>query len=384
MPSETDKPRHREANENGGMHVETGGLEVVDRLADEWRTLLQKVSDDDPYSRPEWILANLRAYSPNARIVVLTLRRGRDLSLVFPLILEKGIFSGLPARKLRMPLAMPGARNEVLYAPELGEEAALGAVWKALESFPGWDVLELPSVYEKTPIVRLVQLAHSQGCQTGQWPVPRIPWLTLAGCDLAKLPPSSTLRSRLRHAEGRLNELGNLTLQSFEKADAAVLRRFFDLEAGGWKGKEKSAILSDPRSLQFFDEAAREAQKFGYLRLYYLELKGKLISAHFGLNYKGRYYAPKIAYDEAYRQYRVGHLILRGIVRDCAQQEIAEYSMGVLEEWKTEWSKESRLRTFQCIFNKGVWGRLLFAARFQIKPGLKKLMRRPEPARMAF
>jgi CelD/BcsL family acetyltransferase involved in cellulose biosynthesis len=94
------------------------------------------------------------------------------------------------------------------------------------------------------------------------------------------------------------------------------------------------------------------------------------------MSYRGRYYAPKIAYDEAYREYRVGHLILGKIMRDCAEQGIVEYPMGVFEEWKTEWTKESRSRSFQCIFNKGVWGRLLFAARFQIKPRLKKLIRR--------
>jgi CelD/BcsL family acetyltransferase involved in cellulose biosynthesis len=367
------------------MDVETGGLEIFDRLADEWRDLLQKVSGDDPYSRPEWILANLRAYSPNARIAALTLRRGRDLSVVFPLILEKGPFSGLPVRKLCMPLAMPGARTELLFTPEVGEEAALGAVWETLKSFPGWDVLELPSVYEATPIARLSQLAQIEGYQTGQWALPPIPCLTLAGCEIAKLPPSSTLRSRLRQAERRLNELGNLSLKSFERADAAVIRRFYDLEAGGWKGKEKSAILSDARTLQFFDEVAREAERFGYLRLYYLELNGKLISAHFGMNYRDRYYAPKIAYDEAYREYRVGHLILSKIMRDCAQQGIVEYPMGVLEQWKTEWTTTSRTRTFQCIFNKGVRARFVFTARFQIRPGLKTLMRRsrregPKPA----
>jgi CelD/BcsL family acetyltransferase involved in cellulose biosynthesis len=358
------------------LDVARGGLEIFDRLADEWRDLLEKRSGGDPYGRPEWILANLRAYSPHARTVTLTLRRGRDLALVFPLILKNGMFNGLPARKLRMPLAMPGAQNDLLCAPEVGEEEAISAIWETLRSFPGWDVLELPSVYEKTPIVRLSQLAHSEGYRTGQWALPPIPWLKLAGCDIAKLPPSSTLRSRLRRAERELNEIGNLSLQSFEKADVEMVQRFFNLEASGWKGKEKSAILSDVSSLQFFSEAARESEKFGYLRFYYLNLNGKTISAHFGMHYRGQYYAPKIAYDEDYRQYRVGHLLLSKIMRDCVQQGIMEYPMGVMEEWKTEWSKESRKRTFQCIFNKGVWGRVLFAAHFQIRPSLKKLRRR--------
>ena len=61
------------------MDVETDGLDVIERLADDWRALLQREPDDDIYNRPEWILANLRAYSPDARIVVLILRHGRDL-----------------------------------------------------------------------------------------------------------------------------------------------------------------------------------------------------------------------------------------------------------------------------------------------------------------
>jgi Acetyltransferase (GNAT) domain len=132
--------------------------------------------------------------------------------------------------------------------------------------------------------------------------------------------------------------------------------------------RQRSAIPCDRRSVHFFDEVAREAERFGYLN--------ELISAHFGIIYRGRYYAPKIAYDEAYREYPVGHLILSKIMRDCARQAVVEYPMGVFEEWKTEWTREAPARTFQCIFNKGIRGRMLFAARFQIKPGLKKLMGR--------
>ena len=40
----------------------TGGLEVFDRLGDEWREMLDRVEDDSPYWRPEWIQAALRAY----------------------------------------------------------------------------------------------------------------------------------------------------------------------------------------------------------------------------------------------------------------------------------------------------------------------------------
>jgi CelD/BcsL family acetyltransferase involved in cellulose biosynthesis len=322
------------------------------------------------------MLAHLRAYSPKANVVALSLRQSGNLSLLVPLVAENGIFSGLPARKLRFPLSMPGACSELLMAPDINQEGALDAVWEALKSLPDWDVLELPSVYEKTVMERLSRLAQREGYHTGQWALPPLPWITLTGRDIEKLPPSSTLRSRLRQGERRLNDVGTLSLHTFHRADSGVLQRFYDLEASGWKGQEKSAILCDPRSHQFFSEVAQESEKFGYLVFYFLELDGKLIAAHFGLNYRARYYAPKIAYDENYRQYRVGHLILSKIMRECAKQGIAEYPMGVIEEWKTEWTKESRARAFHCIFNKGARARLLYLTHFRIKPHLKKLMRR--------
>jgi CelD/BcsL family acetyltransferase involved in cellulose biosynthesis len=263
----------------------------------------------------------------------------------------------------------------LMMAPDMNQETTLRAIWDGLKSFPGWHVLELPSVYENTVMERLPQLAQSEGYHAGQWPLTPIPWLTLAGRDIETLPPSSTLRSRLRQGERRLNELGQVSLHKFETADPATLQRFYELEASGWKGKAKTAILCDPRSYQFFNDVARDGEAFGYLVFYFLELDGKVISAHFGVNYRGRYYAPKIAYDENYRQYRVGHLILSKILRDCTKQGISEYPMGVLEEWKAEWTKESRTRTFQCIFNNGLWARVLFATRFRIKLGIKKLIR---------
>src|SRR5260370_29134078 len=149
------------------MDVETGGLEVLERLADEWRRLLEQVTGDDLYSRPEWVLAHLRAYSPDARISALTLRHSGDLKVLLPLVWETGSLSGLPARKICMPLSVPGACNEAVTAPDMDSVESLKALWDAVKSLPGWDVLELRSVYENTPIARLAELAHSEGYKTG-------------------------------------------------------------------------------------------------------------------------------------------------------------------------------------------------------------------------
>ena len=49
--------------------VHRGGVELVDRWADEWRALCNRAVDDQPFYRPEWIGAHIRAFTPNAKVV---------------------------------------------------------------------------------------------------------------------------------------------------------------------------------------------------------------------------------------------------------------------------------------------------------------------------
>jgi CelD/BcsL family acetyltransferase involved in cellulose biosynthesis len=74
------------------------------------------------------------------------------------------------------------------------------------------------------------------------------------------------------------------------------------LESAGWKGTEGSAIVSESQTRRFYDEIAKTAESFGFLCLYTLDLDGELLAAHFGLSYKGRYFSPKVAYNESLKQ----------------------------------------------------------------------------------
>jgi len=90
-------------------------------------------------------------------------------------------------------------------------------------------------------------------------------------------------RSNLRRAERELKALGQVRLRGVERSDPDELERFYRLEASGRKGRERSAILCDRRSVQFFSEVAREAARLNYFSLNMLERDGKLLAARFGL-----------------------------------------------------------------------------------------------------
>lgn len=359
----------------GELTVEavSGGIEVIDRLADEWRQFLERANDDPLYWRPEWILAGLRAYSPQAKVVVITVRRDDRLSAILPLVEERSRLAGLPARKLRAPLTTAGVGVDIVCADSgAGRDRVVAAIWEFLKRRKNWDVLDLPSVMEGAAIGRLAELAKRDSYPAGSWGLPLIAFFAVpqgrsAVKDMEKYPRHPKLRSKVRQREAKLAAMGNVRLSRVERDGSVDLQRFYDMEAGGWKGKEKSAIVSDPRSRQFFDEVIREAERFGYLCLYTLELDGKPIAAHIGFTYRGRYWAAKSTYDESCRDYAPGHVIVKAILRDLVTRGITEYVMGVREDWKLEWTQEVRRRNYHCIFNRGLWPRALYTARFPIR-----------------
>src|SRR5439155_14728443 len=116
----------------------------------------------------------------------------------------------------------------------------------------------------------------------------------LSGIALGKDPlflqNSANLRSSIRRKNLQLKSQGELVLRRLPAADPNALRAFYDLEGGGWKGREGTAIQCDPRTRQFYDEIARCGERFDYLSLYFLEFNGQPIAGQFGLTYKGRYF----------------------------------------------------------------------------------------------
>jgi CelD/BcsL family acetyltransferase involved in cellulose biosynthesis len=354
------------------VELVSGGLDAFDQITDEWRQMLTHVPDDPPYWRPEWIRAALRARWPKAKVMVVTVRREGRLCAVLPLKLETGKFWRLPARKLSAPPTMWGVGIDLLCVADVDGAEAADAIWNFLKNLKGWDVLELPSVLQGAKIESLPEIARAEGYLTGNWEIPLIAFFAVpqgpdALKELGKYPRHPKLNSKVKNRESKLAALGTVRLTRTEKASPEDIQRFYEMESSGRKGQGSGAILSDPNRQQFFDEVIKEAQRFNYLCFYNLELDGRSIAAHIGFTYRGRYWAAKSAYDEKYRDYAPGHVIVKAILRDLVERGISEYVMGIREDWKMEWTEHTRARTFQCVFNRGVWPRTLYVCRFGLR-----------------
>ncbi len=356
-----------------------GGVEVVERWADQWRDLCNQSADDQPFYRPEWIAAHIRAFTPRAKVVLLTVSLEGKLLFVLPLLENWSLFSGVPLRQLRAPVNSHSCRfDAVRHSGPDGDAAALAA-WNYLRNRPGWDLIEIEDAFEAGSISALAKAAGSDRFRTVQLPNLSNPYVPIPQNpdELKKLPINARLRGKLRHIRREVDSQGGLKFLRIEKAEQSVLDRFYDLESAGWKGRAGSAIACDPRTRQFYDEISKSAERFGYLCMYTLELNGELLAAHLGLSHRGRYFSPKVAYNEKLPQYAGGHLIVSEILKDCSARGVAEYDItGVNDDWKMKWTSATRPKFIYFIFRRGFAGSLAHALRFRMRPAVKKLVQR--------
>jgi len=357
-----------------------GRAAVVDQLADEWRELCDEAAEDQPFYRPEWMRAYLRFFAPSATVVLLAARLDGRLRLLLPLIEEMGTYCKVPVRKLKAPVNSCAGRFDAVYsAPPYGE-AAIHAAWRYLRELEGWDLLQFRDALQGSAVSRLAAAAQADGLCTVQIkdnPSPYVP-LSMDHELLKKLPVNARLRRELRHVRRQLEEQGSsLKLYRIEAADPDALNRFFQLEASGWKGQERSAILFKG-TRPFFDEVAESAARFGYFTLYMLELNGHLIAAHFGFTHRACYYSVLVAYNESFREFSPGHLIIGEIVNDCATRGVRCYdTTGQNQEWKMKWTTDTRPLSHYFVF-RGPLGNLAYAIGSKLKPAIGRLLAKPQ------
>jgi len=368
------------------VQAERGGVEVVDLLGDEWRRLFDEGCCQEPFCRPEWIAAYIRAFAAQEKVVVVTARVGGVLRAVLPLIETRTVFCGLPVTTLRGAANAHSCRFDMVRSAGMEGDAAVLAVWRFLRKLQGWDLIELPHVPEGGALEGLAAAARLDGFPVGEKESMRSPYLPLSwigsGQDPLLLQTTSGFRANIRRKGRQIQGRGDLVMRRVNTADANWLQTFYDLERSGWKGREGTAIACSEETRQFYDEIARNGERFGYLSLSFLEFNGHTIAAQFGITHGGRYFMPKLAFDENYRQYGPGHLLIHAIMRDCVARGLSEYDFtGPWAEYKAKWTSTTRVHSTLTIFRQGFPGWVLHAAKFKVEAGVRNMLRPWLPAR---
>lgn len=351
--------------------LQVGGEELILSIADRWRRLCEETGSA-PFQRPEWVQTYLRVFEPDNRLVLLTVYSAKELVAVLPLVRKRSSYACIPVVKLAGAANVHSVRFEIVRKQGVVGEAALASMWQLLRSMPGWDVLELPLFPQHGACQQLMALASLDGFNTISFLAQDSPTLQMErdanGVFTWLSATSRHFRHELRRKERLLEQQAGdkLKLICHTEPHAETLRKFYEMEEAGWKGKKGTAINCDQTTRSFYDSIAREATSRGYFRLHSLEANGRMAAGAFSVLTDDCFFPMKITYDESLGHGGPGQLLLNGILQECAKNGIPElFFGGGKDHYKTLWTSKTLPHFNGFVFNKNLRARLAFRLRTQ-------------------
>jgi len=134
----------------------------------------------------------------------------------------------------------------------------------------------------------------------------------------ADAEPGAKRRKEWARLERRLAERGRLEARVL--VDGEAFERFLALEAKGWKGARRTALIDAPARAAFAREMAAGFRQDGRLRIHELALDGAAVASGIELRAGRRAFFWKIAYDEALAAFSPGVLLTRALSRRLAEE----------------------------------------------------------------
>lgn len=289
-----------------------------------------------PTAQHAWAVACADSFLPAGGLHAVTIWRGERL------VAAAALGPGRGPGELE-PLGM-----EELFEPAdvlASDDEALDALAVALRRLG--QVVRIPRLDAASPTLGALAQAYAGRGLLVCREVAGCPTLPLSDAWLA---PEGALksgrRSDLRRARRRAQELGEVTheLHAPGPEEAGpLLEEALAVEASGWKAREGSALLADPRRLAFIRRWAREAAVAGALRLALLRIDGRAVAMQLGAEHDRRLWLLKIGYDEAVARCSPGSLLLLESVRDAAARGLVACEfLGAIADWTAAWTQEER------------------------------------------
>jgi CelD/BcsL family acetyltransferase involved in cellulose biosynthesis len=306
---------------------------LLTEAVDEWEELADRAELTSPWLRPGWIVAWWRAFGRGALEIISVRREGR-LSAIVPLQRRHAVLAStanyhtpsfgilaedaVAARRVAQEVVARRARR--LQFAFVSAETLSCSDLASLGRKAGYRILE--RTLESSPYVET----------DGDWETYR------SGLDGKML---RELRRRRRKLEGR----GRLELAVEDGTSRLdeLLDEGFRIEAAAWKGRNQSAIVSEPKTEGFYREVAHWAARRGSLRLAFLRLDGQPLAFDFALEEQGSHHLLKTGYDPAYRALAPAMLLRYEMLARAFELQLHSYEFGGGDErWKLQWSQRTR------------------------------------------
>ncbi len=290
---------------------------AIEHHCAEWTTLSRHALDPNPYFMPAFVLAASRYLDTSASMYLLFIYEQTSdpdgspiekMILMMPLRLQSASIK-LPRRQWSSKAYEHCYLGHPLLARESAERA-LAALFRWLDTNPKATVLVFNELSESLATTQLL-MRYCQSDQRHhlcsvnyQRPVLR----RQASYDAHLATLSSSNRKRAKQLFSKLTSNGSVAVSVHLNASdrTSLSERFMAMEMSGWKGQAGTALGSTVANRAFFHDLMSSVNDD--LRVFFIEitLDGKPLAMTSNFIVNDRFYAFKVASDDAYSKFSPG------------------------------------------------------------------------------
>ena len=307
-------------------------LAELDDIQAVWDSYYVAAEWASPMQHHLWARTYAETYDMDHRLEVIIAGTGNAIAIA-PLLRPRGL----------------GRRLELIGVKELYElmdflyldSSDIGALATAVAStrLP----IVLRRVRDASPALAALKRAYQGKAIVFCRPAPGCPWIAL---DDSWVEPeqhvNSGRRSDLRRARRNARKIGPVTseiLSPTREELPSLLDEAYRVEAAGWKGRNKTAMLYDRPLGEFYRRYAPRASDRGMLRLCFLRIAGEAAAVQLAVVTGDRFWLFKIGYSEKYARCSPGVLLMLETIRYAAQAGLRSYEfLGAVEPWIRNWT----------------------------------------------
>jgi len=301
-------------------------------LRSEWNELASPTKVE-PWQSFSWNESAAMAYSKNQLLRIITVRKGGKLTSIAPLVLKQ-------SDQVLKPWQLHFIGGEELKEPNRlisADPNSLDFMMDVIASERVYPIRLSRVTNERGTLKYLLSKFKKKGWITSTMHMP-YPYLNLVGNPIKK-----SLKEDLRRARKKAKKYGEVRIKvvSGIKEDKLLehLERGFRIEASGWKGRNRTAILSNESRREFFERYAHSALREGALRLFFLLIDKEAVAVQYGIEAMNAFWLFNIGYDEKYRECSPGNLLLAESIKAASKNGLARYNLlGKDEPWTRRWT----------------------------------------------
>jgi CelD/BcsL family acetyltransferase involved in cellulose biosynthesis len=329
-------------------------------LAPIWAQLAEESGQLSPFLSYDWFWCCWHGVWPQRRPEILLIEETGGPVAIVPLMHWTERFYGLPVRTMGFLQCPHTPMMDVLTIAD--HKKVLATFLDHLVARSDWDTVWLSKIPMSSPAVKTLEELLPGRLPWRRAGALRLPYLAIEG-EWGSFVKSAGFKKLHTPLEDQLELAAAINLEEHRAVDlqSPVLQEVLELTRHDRKIDGGIALTKMPRALEFFRELTRRATRNGWLSLWLLRLKDRVIAMEYQLQSDGQVQALHSYQDEAHHALHPRITLRLAILQSLFESGcVHEYRMApATDSSGFQWANGSHEMAHLKLYRPGLYPRLL-------------------------